>query len=326
MKLAATSLPAAVLSPYAAAAVGQELAAGTYDLAVDYRQSAGRVAGDVRVSASGAAFAAAELPPGPGAYALELAVALLENTDGRVELAAAFSGDASDVRGHIGAALEARAADLAAAPFLALAAFVPQPDGAAGSLQSVSFAPGETELGPQAQATVDALAAALAQRPRLGVRVHGAVDPEADRLALARSQIELHVTLATAGAVFQARPEPVDFASPRAQDILDEFAGERLPPERVTAIARSFNCGENPPPACRTAYYAAIFDALAANEPIPESTVTRLGRFRAQAVAEAFEQRGIGAERIAVVAGAARTSAGADGVELPLELFPRSRL
>jgi hypothetical protein len=50
----------------------------------------------------------------------------------------------------------------------------------------------------------------------------------------------------------------------------------------------------------------------------------RLGRFRAQAVAEAFEERGIAARRIAVVMGATETSADVGGVGVPLELFPRS--
>jgi outer membrane protein OmpA-like peptidoglycan-associated protein len=321
VSLTARDLPATKVSPYAVAAIGHRLAAGTFDVALDYRQSAGRVAGDLRIAAANAALDAGALPPGPGAYALDLAVALLADTNGVAELATPFTGAGEDVRTAIAAAVDARIASLAAAPFEPLAAIVERP---AQALMSVSFVPGDTELGEQAQATVDSLAAALAQRPRLGLRVHGAVDPTADRLALARRQIELHVTLATAGAAPQARPEPVDFASPRAQDILDEFAGERLAPERVLVITRAFNCGPDPTPACRAVYYEAIFDALADNESIPASTLMRLGRFRAQAVAEAFEERGIAARRIAVVMGATETSADVGGVGVPLELFPRS--
>jgi hypothetical protein len=136
----------------------------------------------------------------------------------------------------------------------------------------------------------------------LNVRVHGDFDPSADREALAVQQIELHVLLATAGPTLRARPERVNFASPRAQDVLDEFAGERLGPGRLAAIAARYPVESNAatPAGERGAYYGAVFDALVANEPIEAAALQRLSRFRAQALVDALAAQGVAPERLAL--------------------------
>jgi hypothetical protein len=168
----------------------------------------------------------------------------------------------------------------------------------------VPFTPGEAALNDRALATIGQLAEALNARPRLGLRVLGGYDEQADRTALARQQIQLHVLLATAGPTINARPRPVDFASPRAQDVLDEFAGERLAAERVTEIERLFDCGDGDLALlCRRGYYAAIFDALVANEEIANPALNRLARFRALSIVDALTGVGIEPARLEVDTG-----------------------
>ena len=164
----------------------------------------------------------------------------------------------------------------------------------------VAFAPGSAALDDAARAGLATLADALAQRPGLALTIPAAIDPTLDRDALARRQVELHVSLAIAGPTARARPVPMDFNSRRVTDVLDEFAGERLDADKLAAIGERYdlerNAGE------RARYYEAVFDTLVDNERIARRTLERMGRFRARSIADALTSYGMAAERIEVSA------------------------
>ncbi len=184
----------------------------------------------------------------------------------------------------------------------------------------VSFEPGGAALTQADTLALSELVEALAQRPRLGLTVPAHIDPVLDRDALARQQIELHVTLATAGAQFRARARAVDFASPRAQDVLDEFAAERLSASELEAIAAQYEpAGE---PAARAPYYRAVFAALVATERIERSALERIGRFRARAIGDALAQMGMAPEKLQIGEDVIAVSSepGQDGVPVKLQL------
>jgi hypothetical protein len=296
-----TNLPAEVLSVYAQGALGRGIAAGDADLETEYALTGERVDGTLTLLTRGLEFAADETaapdPPGTAAESsLELAAALLEDSDRVVRIELPFAGYALTAREAAAGALRARLAAITETPFDALAPLIA---GEAGSAGSVPFQPGDPALSDRALTTIGQLVTALNERPRLGLRVHGGYDAQADRDALARQQIQLHVQLATAGTEGEART--VDYGSARAQDVLDEFAGERLAPEYVAELKSQFACEGAMIPLCRRAYYELIFDALVANEDIAATTLNRLGRFRAASVADALAAQGVARERIEVV-------------------------
>jgi hypothetical protein len=214
-------------------------------------------------------------------------------------------------------ALRSRISSIAAAPFEVLGELVGRE---AVSLASVAFEPGAATPAAPDLDSLGALAAALLERPALGVTVTRGFAAHVDRDALAAQQIQLHVTLATAGPSLRALP--IDFASPRAQDVLDEFGGERLGAARLAAIAARFPFDPSDEPAAprRVAYYQALFDALAANEPIDEAALLRLGRYRAQSVANRLAELGVAPSRVSTVGGSLATSADLEVVRVPLEI------
>jgi hypothetical protein len=319
MRIRLDDVPAPVLNGYALRALGAELDGG--GVGVDIALTANAVfVGHAELIATNV------LPPAAKLSApIELGLALLEDRGRtiKVELpieVAADSGPpvATVVTDELGRHL----ARLGAAPHSTLGALVGRD---ADGLRAVGFLPAEPVPTPAGAETLVALAEALALRPRVGVVIRGGFDPLADRRALATRQVELHVLLATAGSTHRARPQPVDFASPRAQDILDEFARERLPPEEVATLASLFDLRGNAGPAssARLEYYRAIFDALVAHESIPESALLRLGRFRAQAIRNMLAERGVEPHRIAVLGDTAPLFAPAtDVVSIPLDLEP----
>lgn len=290
-----TDLHAAMLSRYSERSIGRALDDGRADVVLSYGRSAERIDGNLRVITRDLSLSAVD-PELASAYnrpSLDLAAALLEDAQGVIQIEVPFTTNEGSVEDAAVNALNAQLSSLIVAPFAELGAIVGRD---ADELRIVPFDAGIAALGADALGTINALAEALRERPRLGVRLPLGFDPVMDRDALARQQIELHVLLATAGPSGQPRPESVDFTSPRAHDVLNEFANERLTPAQLASIARPFECTADV--ACNSAYYAAMFDALVANEPISDAALNRLGRFRAQSITDALTERGMEPERI----------------------------
>jgi outer membrane protein OmpA-like peptidoglycan-associated protein len=316
------AVPAARLSAYAASLFERGLEAGHVDFGLDYARAGERIEGTLRLGADSLVLAAGGSDSAP-ASALSMAAALLEDSNGAIRLTVPFAaGAAADVYASVTAALRNRIDTLAASPFDVLGLVA----GRSGpSLRHLGFQPGIAALSESASDALAALAEVLRSRPRLNVGIHGNFDPSLDRDALAAQQVELHVLLATAGPAFRARPERVDFASPRARDILDEFAGERLAPGRLAALASRFSAASGPEasPGQRDAYYRALFEALAAEEPIEPASLQRLARFRAQSVLDALAAQGLAPERMALNAGnAPEPSAGVSFALQPADRQP----
>jgi hypothetical protein len=294
-------------------------------------------AGEPIGSAGGAPTPAGAEPVGNGASPavsglappsndLELALALLADPSGQWELTVPIDARSAETLGAAASrALTGRIAALAAAPFDELARLVARDP---ALLEAVPFGPGTADLSEGALERVGDLAAALAVRPSLRLRLAGAFDPRADRDALAMRQIELHVLLATAGPAAEARPVSIDFESPRAQDILDEFAGERLSDAARASLTGRFDFDRDGEvePAWRAVYYREVATALAANETIADAALARLGRFRAQSIANALIERGIAAERVEPGRGAATGVPDGGQVLLPVQVAARPLL
>jgi hypothetical protein len=253
-----------------------------------------------------------------------MGLALLEDASGTVTVAVPIMIERSvdqPLAIAIGDALRAHLYALGTTPHATLAAIA----GAdAESLRAVAFLPGDAAPSPRGVGAVTTLADALASRPKVSVVVSGGFDPEVDRRALAARQVELHVLLATAGPAQRTRPQPVDFGSPRAQDVLDEFARERLPAAEIAAIASLFDPRSDAAPdsLIRVSYYRAIYEALVAHEPISDSALVRLGRFRGQAIGKALTDAGVAPQRVEIDDVVPQLSASSGYIAIPIDLAP----
>jgi hypothetical protein len=281
------NVPAAVLSAFAGRAFGRGLAAGRIDVAVERRRINGQFDGSLGIAADGLVLA-----DGSGELPLDLAHALLEDARGRLEFHVPLvAGTDDDLGGAVAQALRMAMARLTEHPFEALGPLVGR---TAEELRSLEFEPGSAEPTDSMLATLDALAEVLLARPGLALRVPAGFDPELDRDALAVRQVELHVALATAGPSFRTHPEPLDFAAARVQDVLEEFARERLAAAERATIRSRFGAGRQ-----GKAYYRALFEALVDNEQITPAALERLARFRGNVISDGLAARGIPPERIA---------------------------
>jgi hypothetical protein len=280
------------ISPYVAGMIGRYPLAGRMDLTVRLRLDEGAVALDNQIAVSGLQFGE-RVENGIGDLPLDRAVALLEDHEGRmvmrIPVAPSRLGADAGAADAFSLALSEYTNDLVAAPFEYLAELVGSPHPSIGKLE---FPPGSAEIHDDTRAKLDSLDRALELRPRLGFIVYPGLDPMADREALARQQIRLHVNLATsARRPDEAAENRIDFDDPKVQTVLDEFAENRLSQARQAAIADRF-------PDRNASRYRAVFEALVDNEEVPRSALDRLARYRARSIIEELVSSGSDRSRL----------------------------
>jgi hypothetical protein len=280
------SLPA--ISPYLVQAIGRVVPEGAIDLTVHLSVEDERLRLDNRlvvrdlrlVEAATSTLPATPLP-------LDLAAALLENDERRITVDLRVPtrrvGSGFDPTVVLADALADFVTELTASPFEHLARLVGRPDIDLGRL---AFPAGSPEVTDDTAAKLAMLGAVLSHRPRLGLIVYPGYDPVTDREALARQQVELHINLATSsGTTGQAEHAAIDFSDRKVHTVLDEFAENRLSQSRQEAI-KSRHAERD------AAYYREVFEVLVDNEDVARTALSRLARYRAQAVVRGVVQSG----------------------------------
>ncbi len=121
---------------------------------------------------------------------LGLAVALLTDMNGVIDLEVPVSGNTDDPEFDIGGVIFSALLNIltkaVTAPFALLASLVQSQD----DLQRVTFASGSTALDDSAKSRLDQLTEALTQRPKLVLVLYGRLHPRADRAKLQLLMLE----------------------------------------------------------------------------------------------------------------------------------------
>ena len=121
---------------------------------------------------------------------IKLAIALLKDRQGKIDLDIPLSGQTDDPEFSIGGIILKVLGNLivkaVTAPFALLGAVF----GGGEELGYVEFLPGETDLDEEARKKLETLARALYDRPLLKLEITGHVDPEQDGRALREARLE----------------------------------------------------------------------------------------------------------------------------------------
>jgi len=323
------------LSPYSATFAGRRIATGRLDLDLKYKVENNALNGDNKIVLRD--FTLGEKVDSPDAkdLPLDLAVALLKDGEGKIDLAVPVQGDVDNPEFSVSAvvmdALGKAIGNLVSAPFRALGAALGASD---GSANAVYFEPGRGVLAPPEREKLKTLGAALAKRPELKLTVRGGVDPQADGRAInARA---LRAALAKSLGVTLGPNEDtgaIAYRDAKTQRALEAIATERGGDGAVARFQAEFEKSSGRParrvnPALALlgegsddeAFYRALFDALVRETPRPEAALAELGKLRASAVQRELTESGaLGKDRV-VIGPPDPSSAGKDGVPSPLEL------
>ena len=123
---------------------------------------------------------------------IKLAIALLKDTDGKISIELPISGDLNNPQFSVMPIIWQTVRNLvlraAQAPFKFIGGLIS--GGGAEDLGTVSFAPGSSELSPEAQKALTTLAQALKERPALRLEIEGTAAQSSDGPLIAKERLE----------------------------------------------------------------------------------------------------------------------------------------
>ena len=323
------------LSPYTVTFAGRRIASGKLSLDLKYKINEGKLAGDNRVVLE--KFTLGEKVQSEGALdlPLDLAVAVLTDSDGRIDLAVPVSGDINDPQFDYGAvvwqAVKTVLTKIVTAPFRAIASLFG--GGNSENIEAIAFDPGRATLLPPEQEKLKHVAEGLAKRPQLKVIAEGQTGPT-DRSALQQQDVASAVAgklgrTPAAGGV----PDSVNLTDAKTQRALEAVFIERSSDEalvkfaadtgkargkdvdRVNAALALVGRGSED-----RAFYEALLKRLNETAKVSDEALAQLADERARAVAGHLTTKlGFPADRTGA---RAAKSGGAAQVKLELEAAP----
>lgn len=286
-----TDLELTTMTPYSAKFAGYRIDKGKLSLDLGYRIRDRRLEATNKIVFNQLTLGDKVDSPDAMNLPLKLAVAILKDKDGVIDVDLPLTGSLDDPEFRI-APLVWKAfvnllAKAATAPFSLIAGLV----GGGEDMDSIAFTAGGATLEPAQADKLGKLAAALAQRPALGVEVRGAYDPVADARSLRERRFE---------AAWQKRL--AEGGKPRK--LLEGLFVARLG-EEALARQRALSlkpAGEGDLAMAEAAYLAALRDELVARETILEGDLRQLALERARVLrAQLVEASGVDAARIFVL-------------------------
>ena len=292
------------LSPYSVTFAGRKIASGQLTLDLRYKIENSKLAGDNKILLE--RFTLGERVKAPGALdlPLDLAVALLTDANGKINVGVPVSGDVDDPQfsyGHlVGQAFATVIQNIATAPFRALGRLV---GGGGENLDSVGFEPGAHDLSPAERDKLKRIADVLGKRPQLKLVLEGQYG-EKDRAVLRQREVAAAVASKLGRPVAQddALP-PINPADAKTQRALEALFAERKSAQALAQFASAFGKARGKPvqrvnpllaavgkPSADVAFYEAMLQQLIESAPVSDEVLLKLADDRARAVADQLVQ------------------------------------
>lgn len=243
---------------------------------------------------------------------LRLAIALLKDRDGVIDLELPVSGSIDDPSFRIGPIVWKMVVNLIGKIVTAPFALIGSLFGGGEELSFIDFAPGSAAVDPATGAKLESLRKGLVGRPALRIDVPAAADPAVDRRALEAQRFDAALAAGAADEVWRSDRKAY---RDRLASIYREKLGARP------------DIPKPPPPAEDEAAPDPVEHAIAWLEAalrpsfaVPDEALKELAYARAAAVQDALLGDGqVDPSRVFVVTGAAKPADGAVRVELSLK-------
>jgi hypothetical protein len=342
------------LTPYSATFAGRRIDSGKLSLDLEYNirkrqlDSKNQVVIDKLVLGERVQSATAKDLP------LDLAIALLEDSDGRIDLGLPITGSLDDPQfsfgGIVWKVITNVLTKVVTAPFRALGALF---GGGDEKLESIAFEAGARRLTPPEREKLVKLAAALNKRPALALSVNGTWNA-ADRVALQDRQLRRGLLEKSGQKIDpQGDPGPISTRAPELQAAIEDLFAERFGKAELAGFKQGFrsaNPGQleegvagkmmsrlsglvRPPRALNETelgalkgadFHGVLYQRLREKEVVPDERLQQLAQARGEATLAVLKEAKAPVERVSV--GAFEKVAGEDReVALKLELGKAAR-
>ena len=277
-------------SAYSIPFAGQEIASGRLDLDLGYTISEGALVGENNVVLRDFELGDKVEHPGAMSLPLGLAVALLKDTDGRIDLDVPVRGDINDPEFKYGTVVRKALVNLltkiVTSPFALLGKLV---GAEAGELEFLAFEPGSAELSPPEMEKAGKVAEALGLRPQLALQIGGVYAPEVDAAALQSDKVDGMIEERVAAA----KDDKTMYADQR-REAIEDLLGESLVESELAAIldeTRKTHTTLNDDGKEQfdaVAYTEALHERLIDLQPVSEEELASLGAARVENLRQAI--------------------------------------
>jgi hypothetical protein len=305
------------LTPYSGKFAGYRIKRGKLSLGLEYDIKQAQLKGDNEILLEKLTLGEKVESPDATSLPVKLAVALLKDSNGNIDLDLEVAGDLNDPKVNtwslIWQALKKVIIKITTAPFRFLGNLL----GIGGDeMEFVEFEPGQKDLTPPQYERLGNLAKALKEKPALKLEVHGAYDKRADADAIRKERFSADLEgrlLAVVGgdstAVNAIKDDP---SSGRMQTVLETMYTEAFGAEKLAALKAASTKAPAATPQKKNApatptldlatYFAAMRDELIAAQPVGEADLVKLAADRSAVIrGHMIERETIPAERVAIV-------------------------
>ncbi|NTV94436.1 MAG: DUF748 domain-containing protein [Thiobacillus sp.] len=322
------------LTPYSATFAGRRIESGKLSLDLEYKIKDRQLEGDNKVVMDKLTLGERVESPTAKNLPLDLAIAILQDADGVIDLGLPVKGSLDDPQfsygGIIWKAIVNVISKIALAPFRAIGKLL----GISGDkLENILFDAGESKLLPPEKDKLKQLGQALAKRPNLALTASPVWNPVADRLAVKEDRVRRAVAEATGRKLAPDEdPGPVSTAQPKVQEALEKLYAARLGGDALKALkARFAQANPEPPPTSATGkllsrlsgmikakpeplsaeeaarlkgadLHALIYQALLDKEAVTDEQLVALAKARGEAIRAELLAGGVPADKLAVKA------------------------
>ena len=236
VKVAFENVDMPKFSAYSIPFAGQEIASGQLDLDLGYTISEGVLVGENRVVLREFELGDKVEHPGAMSLPLGLAVALLKDPSGKIDLDVPVRGDLNDPEFKYGTVVRKALANLltkiVTSPFALLGKLV---GAESDELEYLVFEPGRADLSPPEMEKAGKIAEALKLRPQLGLQIGGVYAPAADAAALKADLVDG----AIGERIAAAKDDKTMYAEQRREAVEELLAESLAEADRATILAEA---------------------------------------------------------------------------------------
>lgn len=303
LKLAFHNLEMNRLTPYSGKFAGRKIDSGKLTVDLEYKIKQRQLAGEnkfvinkLRLGERVDSADATNLP-------LDLAIALLEDSDGLIDLDLPISGSLDDPQFSYGKIIWKAFVNvlgkIVTSPFHFLGKILGI---SSDKLSAVGFEPGQSALAPEEQEKLKSIAGALAQRTTLTLNIAPAYDPAADKPALQEQAVRREVMNELGLKLNEGEQAgPVDLANSKVQSALENLLKDRKGEARnFKAVDKLKDLFKKSKPE-DAPKYANMLEQLKSSANVTDADLIALAKARATNLQNYLMQTaGIQAQRITV--------------------------
>lgn len=297
LRARAKSIDLPAFSPYSGKYLGYKIQKGKLTADVRYAIQNGQLTAENNIFLDQLTLGEKVESPDALSIPLSLAIALLKNSRGEIDLNIPVSGSLNDPQFSLGSVIVTVIKNLlvkvVTSPFTLLNSIF---GGGGADLSQVNFAPGRARIEPAEEKSLDALIKALNDRPALKLDIVGVADPASDAEALKHATLERRVK-----AQKQAEMAKRGESSGNLNDI--EITPAEYPKYLEMAYkAEKFDKPKNLIGLSKSLPVPQMEQLMIANIPAGDEEMRSLGERRARVVRDWLIGKGVSPDRVFVLA------------------------